>query len=83
MQTVSITDLKQNTKAVLAKVKGSKKPLFVLQRSQTAAVLLDAKQYEIYEQMLEDRDDLQAIEDRKHEPSVSLEEVAKKLGIKL
>ena len=83
MQTVSITDLKQNTKAVIRRVRDSKRPLFVLQRSQPAAVLLNPKQYEAYEQFLEDRDDLQVIEDRKNEPTASLEKVAKELGIDL
>ncbi|MBI2600142.1 type II toxin-antitoxin system Phd/YefM family antitoxin [Candidatus Daviesbacteria bacterium] len=80
---VSITDLKQNTKQVVEKVKTSKKPMVVLQRSEPAAVLVDPEYYEKLEQALEDLEDLQAIEERKNEPTVSFEEVAKKIGYKL
>lgn len=80
---VSITDLKQNTKKVVEDVKKSGKSTVVIQNSEPAAVLVDPKYYEKLEQALEDLEDLQAIEERKNEPIVSFEEVAKKIGYKL
>jgi prevent-host-death family protein len=79
LNTVSITELKQNTAGVVGRVKG-KKLIVVLQRSKPAAVLIDPAYLEKLEQELEDAEDLLAIEERKNEPGVPLEEVAKKLG---
>ena len=81
INTVSITDLKQNTSDVVKRVRASGKPVVVMQRSEPAAVLLDPDYFEILEKALEDLGDLQAIEDRKNEPTVPFEEVAKKLGL--
>lgn len=81
ISTVSITDLKQNTASVIKSAKTSGKPVAVLQRSEVAAILLDPEYYERLEQALEDLEDLQAIEERKNEPTVPFEEVAKKLGL--
>lgn len=74
MNTVSITDLKQNTASVINKIKAGGKPMVVLQRSKPAAILVDPKYWESIEQALEDAEDIQAIEDRKDEPTVSLDE---------
>lgn len=81
INTVSITDLKQNTADVVKKMKSSGQPVVVLQRSEVAAVLLDPDYYKILEQALEDLEDLRDIELRKNDPTVSSEEVAKKLGL--
>lgn len=78
LNTVSITNLKQNTSDVVKRVRISGKPVVVMQRSEPAAVLVDPDYYEILEQALEDLKDLQAIEDRKNEPSVPFEEYFKK-----
>lgn len=83
LNVVSITDLKQNTKGVVEKVKFSGKPVIIIQRSEPAAVLVDPEYYEKLEQALENMEDLQAIEERRNEPTVSFEEVAKKIGYKL
>lgn len=80
---VSITDLKQKTKKVIEDVKKSGKSTVVIQHSEPAAVLVDPDYYEKLEQALENIEDLQAIEDRKNEPTVSFAEVAKKIGYKL
>ena len=82
INTVSITDLKQNTAKVVKKVKESGEPVMVLQRSEVAAVMVDPKYYQKLEQALEDLDDLQVIEDRKNEPTVPAEKIAQKLGLK-
>lgn len=66
---VSITDLKQNTKSVVDKVKSSGQPVIILQRSEVAAVLVDPNHYQYLEQALEDLEDLRAIEERKNEPA--------------
>ena len=81
INTVSITDLKQNTADVVKRVKESGKPHFVLQRSEVTAVLLDPEYYQALEQALEDFEDLADIELRKNDPTVPSEEVAKKLGL--
>lgn len=80
INTVSITELKQNTAGVVGRVKG-KKPIVILQRSKAAAVLVDPLYLEKLEQALEDAEDIRAIEERRNEPTVPFEEVAKKLGL--
>lgn len=82
INTVSITDLKQNTASVIKKVKESGEPVVVLQRSEVAAVMVDPKYYQRLEQALEDIADLQAIEERKNEPTIPAEKIAQKLGFK-
>lgn len=82
INTVSITDLKQNTADVVKRVKTSGGPLVVMQRSEPAAVLVDPEYYEILEEALEDLEDLRDIELRKNDPTVPAEEVAKKLGLR-
>ena len=81
INTVSITDLKQNTASVVKKAKSSGQPVVVLQRSEVAAILLDPDYYKMLEQALEDLEDLRDIELRKYDPTVPAEEVAKKLGL--
>lgn len=81
INTVSITDLKQNTSNVVKKLKKDGKSVVVLQRSKIAAVLVDPNYFSILEESLEDLIDLKAIEERKKEKRVSLEEVAKNLGL--
>lgn len=78
INTVSITDLKQNTADVVKKMKSSGQPVVVLQRSEPAAVLVDPDYYEILEAALEDLEDLRDIELRKNEPTVSMDEYLKK-----
>lgn len=81
INTVSITDLKQNTADVVKKMKSSGQPVVVLQRSEPTAVLIDPDYYEILEKSLEELEDLKVIEERKDEPTVSSKQVAKKLGL--
>ncbi len=80
---VSITDLKQNTSGVINQVKTKGEPVAVIQRSELAAVLVSPKHYKKLEEALEDLDDLRVIEERKNEPTIPFETVAKKLGLKL
>lgn len=79
IDTVSITDLKQNTSQVIKRVKNRGRSVVILQRSRAAAVLVDPDYFDALEASFEDRIDLKAIEDRKNEPSISFEEVSKKL----
>ena len=83
INTVSITDLKQNTASVVKKAKSSGQPVAVLQRSEVAAILLDPDYYKILEQALEDLEDLRDIELRKNEPTVSMDEYLKKRFAKI
>jgi len=82
INTVSVTDLKQNIAGVIKKVQTNGKPMVIIQRSRPAAVLVDPKYYEVLEKALEDKIDLQAIVDRKNEPRISSKIVAKTLGLK-
>ena len=81
INTVSITDLKQNTADVVKKMRTSGEPVMIIQRSEPAAVLVDPDYYETLEAALEDLEDLRDIELRKNDPTVPAEEVAKKLGL--
>lgn len=82
INTASVTELKQNTAGILKKIRSSGSSIVVLQRSKPAAVLMDPDYYRILEEALEDLEDLKAIEERKNEPEIPFEKVAKKLGIK-
>ncbi len=44
--TLSVTELRTNTSAVLARVRRTKKPLTVTQRGRSTAVILNAEEYE-------------------------------------
>jgi prevent-host-death family protein len=79
--TTSITDLKQNTASVIKKLQDEGKSIVILQRSQAAAVLVDPDYFLILEETLEAANDIKAIEERKNEPTVSFNEIAKKLSM--
>lgn len=83
INTISITNLKQNTSQVIKQVKSGNSPVVVFQRSAPAAVILDPDYYEILEQALEDLEDLRDIEARKDEPAIPFDEYfAKRFGKK-
>lgn len=73
INTVSITDLKQNTSKVIGSVKNQNKSLLILQHSKVAAVLVDPDYFDVLEQSLEDIADLRAIEERKNEATVDFD----------
>jgi len=79
INTVSITDLKQNTSKIIGKVKKEGRSLVILQRSKVAAVLVDPDYYDILEEALENASDLKVINERENEPTIPFENVAKKL----
>jgi len=81
IDTVSITDLKQNTSSVVKKMQKGGKSVVVLQHSRPAAILVDPDYYTLLEQALEDLHDLKTIEERKNEPKTALADVAKKLSV--
>ncbi len=81
ISTASITDLKQNTASIIKSLQEEGKSVAILQRSQVAAILVDPGYFAVLEEALENSIDLKAIEDRKNEPKVSFEEVAKKLAL--
>ena len=78
INTVSITDLKQNTSKIIGRVREDGKSLVILQRSKAAAVLVDPDYFDILEQSLEDIADLNAIEDRKNEATVDFDKYFRK-----
>jgi prevent-host-death family protein len=79
INTVSITDLKQNTSKIIKKVKTEGKSLIILQRSKAAAVLVDPDYFDILEESLENASDLKSIEEREDESKVPFGRVASKL----
>ena len=81
INTTSITDLKQNTASIIKKLQEEGKSVVILQRSQAAAVLVDPDYFALLEDVLETSSDLKAIEERRNEPTVSFEDVAKKLEL--
>ncbi|MBI2590767.1 MAG: type II toxin-antitoxin system Phd/YefM family antitoxin [Candidatus Blackburnbacteria bacterium] len=81
LDTVSITELKQNTAGVVKKLKTSGEPIVVIQRSEPAMILMEPEHYEMLE-ALEDAADLRVIHDRKNEPTTPAKQVAKELGLK-
>lgn len=82
INTISITDLKQNTADVVKKLRVSGGSVVVMQRSEPAAVLVDPDYYEMLENALEDFEDLRDIELRKNEHTIPMEEVMKKIAAK-
>lgn len=46
MKSIAVTDLRQRTAEVLDDLRGSEEPYVILQRSQKAAYLVDAEQYD-------------------------------------
>ena len=78
INTVSITDLKQNTADVVKRVKTTGQPIVIMQRSEPSAVIVDTDYYHILEEALEDLEDLRDIEFRKNEPTISMDEYLKK-----
>ena len=46
MKSIAVTDLRQRTAEVLDDLHGSEEPYVILQRSQKAAYLVDAEQYD-------------------------------------
>ena len=82
INTVSITELKQNTAEVVKRIKATGQSVVVIQRSEPVAVLVEPDYFETLEQALEDLDDLRVIEERKNESTIPAKEVAKELGLK-
>lgn len=82
INTVSITDLKQNTASVIKRVREEGESVVVIQHSEVAAILVEPEYYQILEKAMEDKMDIQSIEERKNEPRVSFDKVSKKLGLK-
>lgn len=73
INTVSITDLKQNTSKVIGRVREEGTSLVILQRSKAAAVLVDPDYFDILEEALENAADLKTIEERKADTTVAFD----------
>lgn len=74
INTISITDLKQNTSKVIKQVQDQGNSVVILQRSRVAAVLVDPDHYDVLEEAFEDLIDLKAIEERQNEPTASFDD---------
>ncbi len=75
MNTISITDLRQNATKILDRVESSSEPTYVLQNSRVKAVILDAKSYEMLEDYM---DGLEAQEALKEPGGIPIEEYVRK-----
>ena len=81
INTVSITDLKQNTSKVIKLLKNKGVSVIVLQRSKVAAVLVEPSHYDALEDALEDLADLKTLEERKGDKTIAFDEYfAKRFG---
>ncbi|OGY12588.1 MAG: hypothetical protein A3A58_03435 [Candidatus Blackburnbacteria bacterium RIFCSPLOWO2_01_FULL_41_27] len=78
LNTVSITNLKQNTADVIEKLKKDGVSILVIQRSEPAAVLVDPEHYETLVEALEDIEDIRDIEARKNEPAIPFDKYFEK-----
>jgi|SRR3989344_445760 len=79
MNTVSITDLRQDATKVLNQVEDSQEPTYILQNSELKAVLLDVQYYEALQEALEDfMDGLESREAMKESGRMTMEEYARK-----
>ncbi len=58
MNTVSVTDLRQDATNILNNVIASQKPTFVIQNSKPRVVMLDAAYYLALQEALEDYEDI-------------------------
>jgi prevent-host-death family protein len=67
--TISISNLRQNTANVVNKIAKSKEPKIILQRSKPKAVLVDVDYFEALEEMLLDLTDSNEAEKAKGERS--------------
>ena len=79
MNTISITDLRQDATRVLRQVEASQEPTYVFQNANIKAVILDAKYYEALQEALEDfMDGLEAREALKEPGRITLDAYARK-----
>jgi prevent-host-death family protein len=81
LNTVSITDLKQNTSKIVGEVKSSGQDVTVMQRSRPTVTLIDAQKYQDLIRRLEDFEDIRSIEESKNEPHIPWEKVKQELGL--
>ncbi len=79
MNTVSVTDLRQDATNILNRVVATQEPTYIIQNSKTQVVILDAEYYGALQEALEDYlDGLDAQEALKESGSITIEEYAKK-----
>lgn len=58
MNTVSVTDLRQNATNILNNIVATQKPTYVIQNSQSKVVMLDTAYYLALQEALEDYEDI-------------------------
>ena len=75
MNTVSITDLRQNASNILDRVVSTKEPAYVIQNSEVRAVVLDIQDYNFFQEALEDlTDGLDSQEALKQGPTIAIDD---------
>ncbi|MEK7457918.1 MAG: type II toxin-antitoxin system Phd/YefM family antitoxin [Patescibacteria group bacterium] len=58
MNTVSVTDLRQNATTILNSVVASQNPVYIIQNSKAKVVMLDASYYLALREVIEDYEDI-------------------------
>jgi prevent-host-death family protein len=82
----TVTDLRENTIALLRLVEKKRNPTIIVHRNSPKAVMMSITRYNRMLQLLEDRYDEQlaaALEKEPKKKGIPLEEVAEELGVKL
>ncbi|OGJ70141.1 hypothetical protein A3G69_00070 [Candidatus Peribacteria bacterium RIFCSPLOWO2_12_FULL_53_10] len=74
--TITLRDIKRNGTNALPKGQ----PVYLLVNSQKHSVVLPANDYEAMVELIEELEDLQVIEERRHEKGISLEKAFPKLN---
>lgn len=82
INTIPITDLKQNLAKVVNHIRDTGRPMYIMQRSKATAVILDLAHYHALEEALADQSDTQAVRDRLNEKRVDADQIVKNLGLK-
>ena len=80
INTISITDLKQNAAKAIDQINSVNGATVILQHSKPVAVLISPEEYRILEKALEDLEDIKALKDRADEETVSMDQIVKKLS---
>ena len=79
MNTVSITDLRQDATKIIGGLELSGEPTYILQNSKARAVIVDVEYYEALQEALEDLMDVMESQEAMKEPGrITMEEYARK-----
>ena len=79
MKTITIQDIKtKGSKAI-----SDTEPTFLIVHSKIKTVMLPIREYEQMVELIEDYEDLRTVKERENEETMPIEEMYKKLGIRV